>query len=321
MGYLIGMDEAGYGPNLGPLVIVGTLWKVPGQPQEVDLYQGLKQCVAAKLLKRPGKRVILADSKLVYQPGRGIGLLEEGVWVSLAQLNVAPTSWKSLWSQLCPEAAGRLAEIPWYEQFDRPLPLAEFTSDFEARAEHLRDGMAAAEVRLQAVRAVAIFPQEFNLLCEQYGSKGELLSRATVRILGDLLNLASEEESVFALLDKHGGRNRYGQILQEHFLDDFIEVRGESREESRYMWGPPERRVEARFGTRSDQLLPAAVASMIAKYLREAAMEAFNSFWREQVPEIRPTAGYPVDAVRFKQEIADVCSQLEIADGVLWRNK
>ena len=29
MGYAIGTDEAGYGPNLGPLVISATVWEIP----------------------------------------------------------------------------------------------------------------------------------------------------------------------------------------------------------------------------------------------------------------------------------------------------
>ena len=29
MSYLIGTDEAGYGPNLGPLVISASVWHVP----------------------------------------------------------------------------------------------------------------------------------------------------------------------------------------------------------------------------------------------------------------------------------------------------
>ena len=36
MGRLVGMDEAGYGPNLGPLVVAATVWDIPGDPAEFD---------------------------------------------------------------------------------------------------------------------------------------------------------------------------------------------------------------------------------------------------------------------------------------------
>ncbi len=40
MGFVIGMDEAGYGPNLGPLVLTATVWEVPGRwPQRTDFWQ------------------------------------------------------------------------------------------------------------------------------------------------------------------------------------------------------------------------------------------------------------------------------------------
>ena len=41
---------------------------------------------------------------------------------------------------------------------------------------------------------------------------------------------------------------------------------------------------------------------MASKYLRELAMHALNDFWRQHVADLRPTAGYPVDALRFEME-------------------
>ena len=38
MGYLIGTDEAGYGPNLGPLVISATVWEAPDGVGGEDLF-------------------------------------------------------------------------------------------------------------------------------------------------------------------------------------------------------------------------------------------------------------------------------------------
>jgi len=54
---------------------------------------------------------------------------------------------------------------------------------------------------------------------------------------------------------------------------------------------------------------------MTAKYLRETAMRAFNAFWAERVPGLRPTAGYPGDARRFREEIADRMDLRERAFG------
>jgi len=50
--------------------------------------------------------------------------------------------------------------------------------------------------------------------------------------------------------------------------------------------------------------LPVALASMLAKYVREVLMEAFNAYWRAAAPSLRPTAGYYTDAQRFLGDIA-----------------
>ena len=121
--------------------------------------------------------------------------------------------------------------------------------------------------------------------------------------------------------DKHGGRNRYGRLLQERFPEYLIEVHEESLAASTYRWGPDERRIEVRFCAGGESFLPVALASMVSKYLRELAMQAFNDFWCRQVPNLRPTAGYPGDALRFKREIAKVQNRLGIDDRVLWRSR
>jgi hypothetical protein len=70
-----------------------------------------------------------------------------------------------------------------------------------------------------------------------------------------------------------------------------------------------------------EAFLPTALASMTAKYLRELSMRAFNEFWCLRVPGLRPTAGYPGDAPRFKQAIDAARRELGVADHVLWRNR
>ena len=70
---------------------------------------------------------------------------------------------------------------------------------------------------------------------------------------------------------------------------------------------------------KGETYLPAALASMASKYLRELAMRALNAFWCREVPNLKPTAGYPQDAKRFKAEIAEKQTELGVEDRILWR--
>ena len=49
-----------------------------------------------------------------------------------------------------------------------------------------------------------------------------------------------------------------------------------------------------------------ALASIVSKTVRELWMDEFNAYWLRRIPDLRPTAGYPSDAVRFRQAIEDV---------------
>ena len=40
-----------------------------------------------------------------------------------------------------------------------------------------------------------------------------------------------------------------------------------------------------------------ALASIVSKTVRELWMDVFNEYWRGRIPGLRPTAGYPSDAV------------------------
>ena len=133
--------------------------------------------------------------------------------------------------------------------------------------------------------------------------------------------LESLAAPVLVQCDKHGARNRYAAILQHVFPEMWHQVLREGRAESAYRSGDPHRPVEFRFVAGGESFLPAALASMVSKYLRELAMRPFNAFWQRELPGLRPTAGYPVDARRFKQQIAPLQRRLGIGDELLWRNK
>ena len=67
--------------------------------------------------------------------------------------------------------------------------------------------------------------------------------------------------------------------------------------------------------------MPVALASMIAKYLRETLMNRYNLWWAKHVPGITPTAGYYNDGQRFLTDINAKRIELGIADRLLIRSR
>lgn len=329
MAYLIGVDEAGYGPNLGPLVVSASVWQIPGQHTNSDLYELLDGAVTATV---PGaadssddsapSRVIIADSKVIYRAGQGLRELESNLFATLGLYCSIPTSWEQLWQQLAPSSLVERDAAPWHEGFETSLPIAADPQEISQRNKTLRQVADQNEVRLIAVTSRAVFPARFNHLADRDNSKGTALSFLSIELLEEMLSaLPDGDDACLVLCDKHGGRNRYSPLLQQQFPETLVTVHGESRPLSTYRFDYRVRPVEVRFQARGEKFLPTALASMASKYLRELAMRAFNHFWCARVPNLRPTAGYPVDARRFKREIELTQAALGIDDAILWRTR
>jgi ribonuclease HII len=315
---LIGTDEAGYGPNLGPLLISATMWRVPDDDSATDLYGRLHHVVRADASS--DSHIPIADSKQLYKPGGGLRNLERGLFAGLSACGANLERWRKAWHVLAPADAQQMQSAPWYSDYDAALPID--LDDGQRRADRVlfAEGLQAACVSLERIRSTAIFPDRFNELVDRYDSKGSVLSLATLELVRDALE-QHDDSDVVIQCDKHGGRNRYLAVLQSVFPDARMKIVREGRESSAYRWITPSRQIEIRFVAKGESFLPAALASMTSKYLRELAMQAFNAFWRRHLPDVKPTAGYPGDAKRFKNDIDAVQRKLGIADQVLWRSR
>ena len=318
MAYLIGTDEAGYAPNLGPLVITATVWRIDGELGERELYDLLGHCVCRAPDGPDDERVVIADSKSLYKSNEAMQGLERGVATALRACGRAPNAWRDIWSAVAGMDAQQLTSIPWHDGYDEQLPLSCERDKIDQTATQFCNGLAKAGIELVSIRSCAVFPAEFNDLVDSCGNKASLLSLRTLELVRqELAERGAEPTMVFC--DKHGGRNNYVSVLQTLFPDYLVEVRRESRAESIYRWGPKKKRVEFRFMVNGETFLPTALASMVSKYLRELAMRAFNAFWLFHVPGIQRTAGYPADSRRFKKQIAVKQQELGIGDHHLWR--
>ncbi|WP_010582156.1 hypothetical protein [Schlesneria paludicola] len=311
---LIGMDEAGLGPNLGPFVVAVTVWDVPTTPRTFDLWDAFSEVFT----NEPGTndaRLHIADSKQVFQPHKGLHGLERPVLAALRLLGHTPRTFREL-HELLVTANALKAESDeaesWYRDHDFELPTADH--DF-SMVEHWQRCCHDRDVRLVAVKVALVEAPRFNRLLREYDNKSLVVSRIAFELLRSVWD--PDETETFIVGDKHGGRNRYDQLLAEVLDGEMIFRLEESAERSEYRVG----KTVLRFQPRAEVHAPVALASMTAKYVRELAMTQFNRFWARHIDDLRPTQGYPLDARRFRDEIAEVQQRLGILDDHLWRNR
>jgi hypothetical protein len=359
MGFVIGMDEAGYGPNLGPLVLTATVWEVPGRwPKKTDFWKTfapIAQREAARRQKSPGEksrgektvpnesqsaagahdptgeneRLHIADSKEVYCPATGLGSLERGALAAFGVASRVPSDFDELldelWGQSTGQSTGDSAPFAggvrgrdlWFSNdVELPLPLSPEGRSAESAARKWRDVCDATGVRLRAIRIDVVAPRRWNMATRETDNKATALSRLHLQLLRRVWDPDAAGPTM-VIADKHGGRNRYAELLTDCLDGRMVWCRRESRDSSVYRVGP----TEIHFEARAERHFPVALASMVSKYVRELAMELFNRFWRTHLPTLKPTHGYPRDAHRFRQEVAETQARLEIPDEMFWRER
>jgi hypothetical protein len=197
-----------------------------------------------------------------------------------------------------------------------PLPFAADRRDLQECAVRWKGVLDRGKIQLKEIRSVILEPVRFNALIDVHQNKAEGLSTVSLQLLKHVAKGAGDQPAL-ACCDKHGGRNRYDRLLSACFDGALVFRLVESAELSSYRIG----RLDVRFQPRAERFLPVALASMVSKYVRELAMQRFNRFWRNMVPNLRPTQGYPADARRFRDEIAAEQRRLNIPDNQLWRRR
>jgi hypothetical protein len=320
MPWLIGIDEAGYGPNLGPLVMTSVACRVPEALVGADLWHVLRAAVRRSAEDKDG-RLLIADSKVVYSAARGLAALETGTLAALALgTNGGPLSLAGFLDCVLWASAGDVAAEPWYTG-QSLLPVAAAPAVCHAAAECLHGSSRRNDVAWTQVRSVVICPGRFNALLDRWGSKGAVLGHGLAELIRCNRNAAGGE-SLHFLVDKHGGRNHYAPMLQASFPDGLVVAHKEGAACSAYTVLGARQQVRLTFEPRADAgHFCVALASMVSKYLREVLMGEFNHFWRQQVPDLEPTAGYPGDAARFFLAIRPACERLQLPEDAVWRRR
>jgi ribonuclease HII len=225
MAWMIGIDEAGYGPNLGPLAVAASSWWVEEENAEVGrgkaegsssnvavlaaagrqrssticLYKRLSKIVSRTASER---KLAVADSKQLYKPGLGLRQLERGVLVGQR----ACQSGEPHKEQNQPLAPGAKTEginpsarwkdlihrhappLPFYADYDCDLPIDATRPEIEKLSQRFDAACGLAGVRLVDLRVRLVYPQEFNDLTNQFGNKAGALSHVSVGLLREVMD-------------------------------------------------------------------------------------------------------------------------------------
>ena len=316
----IGVDEAGYGPNLGPLLIAASAWEAPASFTETEIIDCFAKFSGGKAWSQNCSHVPLADSKKLYQPSTGLLSLEAGLLSMLGLLGRKPQCLQTLLKSSCHSESGIASDMPWFANLDQiilPKGAIEW-AELQRLGDSARRVLDEYQIRLLDIRAAVVSESEFNSGVAQLDSKGLLLSRKTLQLVVSMLEDVSQPAEVFC--DRQGGRKNYMPILIDAFPDQWFTELSSTNVRCSYR-NQEQPSIDIHFSVGGDNFPPTALASMLAKYLRECLMGAFNSFWQSHLPEIKPTAGYPVDAKRFRNQIESKAEALGLANQDWWRSR
>jgi len=330
MGILAGIDEAGYGPHIGPLVVAAAAFEFADPLPEPDLWQALAPHVS-KQPSRGAAGVVICDSKAAYTSGGRLATLERAVLGFLAAAGRRPRTFAELLDAVAvgsgPDSRAP-ARAPWETPQTIALPLDTSAAEVDDAASHLAAGLAGIGGRPAGLWANAASAARLNDLIDGRRNKAGALFTLAADILGEVLRRGAGGP-VHVTMDRHGGRRYYADLLGGAFPMTAVETVEESPALSRYrlLHGGPASGGESAAGAatltvreRCEEASTAtALASMAAKYVRELAMRQLNAYFQERVPGLRPTAGYGLDAWRFLNDTAAARTAAGVPDAAILR--
>ena len=303
MAILVGIDEAGYGPILGPLVVSASVFELPDALLGKSLWQVLPRSVC-KNRQGAGGRLVINDSKKLYLARGRYHLLQRGV---LAALIAAGNDPPGVLGDLlcCLEATCRehFSQYPWYGPDAEVYPLNYNSGDISTAANALVTELKEHHIRLHTIWSRPILTGSFNQMIQTVNNKATVL----FTVASELIYQAYQKfnrDNLQILIDKHGGRSHYRAQLQRLFPDLNMKIIKEEDCLSSYHLTGSGSSMKIHFIARGDDRhLPVALASMTSKYVRELFMELLNRYFQRHCPTITPTAGYYQDGRRFLNDL------------------
>jgi ribonuclease HII len=257
---IIGIDENGLGPLLGPLVVTGASFSAPAYGRE-------------ELFALAGPDLPAGDSKALFSPRR-FAAAEDAIlrWLDVFGIAARDSA----------ELAGALVlPPPWAPPCAAPLPAPCAAPPLPlpraggrlptGRTLAVWDRLDRLRITPGRIAAHALCAGAFNAALDETGGNKLRLDLALMMRVARAL--AAGADDVLVLCGKVGGTAAYSRWLEAEGLE-IAAVLCEGRDESAYEIRGLGTVRFVRDGDASH--LPIALASMAGKYLRELEMERLN---------------------------------------------
>ncbi len=305
MSVLVGIDEAGYGPILGPLTIFCSAFRMPREKLAADMWQILGRSVS-RSKKRLAGRLIICDSKKAFDRSVGVSSLQRTILCALGCIGGSsmPANIRQAVEMLCPDSAHQLNEYPWYHKLDA-CPIITDQADIGIARHTLLNDLQNNSMEILAMRGYCLDAGHYNELVEKVRNKASVLFTHVCRhIQAAIDNWGREDLQI--VIDRQGGRDNYAPLLRRMFGQMELEIIRQDSRMSSYQLRYGEKTVRLHFVVKADEnYLPVCLASMAGKYVRELLMDRINEYFLSRCPGLAPTAGYWQDGSRFIREIKD----------------
>lgn len=324
-----GIDEAGYGPLFGPMVVGRFVLAIEDHAAEAlpDLWTTLEQAVCREKSHRRG-RLVVNDSKKVLTRKAGVA--------DLSHLERSVLAFMSLVDQPC-EDVGQLLDalgerthrdltaMPWYaptaDHGWDALPLSCTVDEMGVACSLLRTAATKHSLRVVDAGAAIVFEDRFNRMVAATRSKAAVNFTFVTQHLKAIWD-AYGRHAPTVIVDRQSGRTYYRELLSQVFEHAHLSIVEETDNRSAYLIEEPSvgRSMHVSFEVESEQRhMPVALASMVSKFARELMMSRFARWFAHRLPDVKPTAGYGSDGKRFWQEVRPHLARLNVSPELLRR--
>lgn len=320
MAILAGIDEAGYGPLLGPLVVSGAAFRVPEEQLDTCLWSTLAE-TCTRDVRKSSRKLAITDSKKLYQSRKTLAPLERAALVMLAVSGERPTSFEALLETVSPGAVNALAPYPWYREANVEIPVSDDLGDVATRANAVRRDAQTAGVTFVGAFAEPLAEGDYNRMVLRTRNKAVVSFGLALRVIDRLVKFAPKE-TIRVCIDRQGGRTHYRDPISTAMPEYDMHVLEETDARSAYRLECASRVCHIEFTTNAeDRHFAVALGSIYSKYLRELYMHQFNRYWATRQRGLKSTAGYYTDAQRWLKEAGDTLRQLKVDRTMLVRQR